>query len=178
MRIRGAVIGDVDAIHRLIQINAQRGLLLPRGPNSLYENLQSFILAEDEASQELLGVAALHVLWSDLAEVRSLAVDDRAKGLGVGRRLVQEVVERAARLGIEKVLSLTLQEEFFRKCGFEVVDKIQFPRKVWKDCLSCPKLQACDEVAMQINAFQATGVGKEPLPGAWPQALNDASSFA
>jgi len=178
MRIRGAVIQDVEAIHRLIQVNAQRGLLLPRGQNSLYENLQSLILAEDESTGELLGVAALHILWSDLAEVRSLAVDDHAKGLGVGRQLVHEVVRRAAELGIEKVLSLTLQVEFFRKCGFEVVDKIQFPRKVWKDCLSCPKLQACDEVAMQINAIEAMGLGEASVPERWASGLSDAASLA
>lgn len=155
MRIRGAVIQDVEAIHRLIQANAQRGLLLPRGHGSIYESLQSFFLAEAEDTGDLLGVAALHVLWADLAEVRSLAVADHARGLGVGRQLVQAVVLRAGRMGIEKVLSLTMQVEFFRKCGFEVVDKIAFPRKVWKDCLGCPKLQACDEVAMQIDALQA-----------------------
>ncbi len=178
MRIRGAVIQDVEAIHRLIQVNAQRGLLLPRGQNSLYENLQSLILAEAEPTGELLGVAALHILWSDLAEVRSLAVDDHAKGLGVGRRLVHEVVGRAAELGVEKVLSLTLQVEFFRKCGFEVVDKIQFPRKVWKDCLGCPKLQACDEVAMQINAFVAMGMANPSVAAKWAAGLDDVSSLA
>ncbi len=167
MRIRSAVIQDVDAVHRLIQINAQRGLLLPRGIGSLYENLQALVVAEDEESGEIMGVAALSILWKDLAEVRSLAVDDRVRGLGVGRQLVAEVVRRAAALGIEKVLSLTLQVEFFKKCGFELVDKIQFPRKVWKDCMSCPKLQACDEVAMQVNTFAVPALSALPA-SSWP----------
>ncbi len=175
MRIRTAVIEDVEAIHRLIQVNAQRGLLLPRGINSLYENLQGLVVAEDEESGEILGVAALSILWKDLAEVRSLAVDDRARGLGVGRQLVAEVVRRAAALGIEKVLSLTLQADFFKKCGFEMVDKIQFPRKVWKDCMSCPKLQACDEVAMQINTFAMQSVPALPAVP-WPSQEKVGSS--
>jgi amino-acid N-acetyltransferase len=165
MRIRSAVMQDIDAIQRLIQVNAQQGLLLPRGLSSLYESLQGFVVVYDEAGDDLMGTAALHILWKDLAEVRSLAVASHARGLGVGRMLVNDVVRRAALLGVEKVLSLTLQVDFFSKCGFEVVDKIQFPRKVWKDCLGCPKLQACDEVAMQINAFQAFGIPSETLPG-------------
>lgn len=163
MRIRDAVVGDVETIHRLIQVNARQGLLLPRDPGSLYENIQSLFVAEDEEFGRIVGVAALHVLWQDLAEVRSLAVAEEARGMGVGRTLVGEAVERAARLGIAKVLSLTMQVAFFEKCGFVVVDKIQFPRKVWKDCLGCPKLQACDEVAMTINALEATGRLASPV---------------
>ncbi len=163
MRIRDAVVDDIGTIHRLIQASARQGLLLPRDPGSLYENIQSLFVAEDEASHEIVGVAALHVLWQDLAEVRSLAVAEEARGMGVGRALVQEAVERAARLGIAKVLSLTMQVAFFEKCGFVIVDKIQFPRKVWKDCLGCPKLQACDEVAMTINALEVTGRVKAPV---------------
>lgn len=154
MEIRNAVMADIETIYALVERNSRRGILLPRSRASLQENVQSLFVASENGL--LVGVVALHVLASDLAEVRSLAVDPQAQGQGIGRKLVEFAVVHAARLGIENVLSLTYQVEFFRKCGFAVVDRLQFPQKVWKDCMNCPKMAACDEIAMQINAIAAT----------------------
>ncbi|MBX5466986.1 MAG: N-acetyltransferase [Firmicutes bacterium] len=151
MRIRSAVMADIDAIYALIEAQARRGILLPRSRASLCEHIQSLSVAEGEGGR-VVGVVALHVLDRDLAEVRSLAVADDHQGRGIGRALVEHAVRRAAALGIHRVLSLTVQVEFFRKCGFQPAQRLAFPQKVWKDCLNCPKLAACDEVAMQIDA--------------------------
>lgn len=166
-RIRSAVMADIDSVYALIEANARLGILLPRSKASLYENIQALSVAEDERGR-IVGVVALHVLDEDLAEVRSLAVARDQQGKGIGRQLVEHAVRRAAELGIARVLSLTYQVEFFRKCGFEVANRLAFPQKVWKDCLGCPKMAACDEVAMQINALAWVKQAEEPSSLPWP----------
>ncbi|KPV45291.1 N-acetyltransferase [Alicyclobacillus ferrooxydans] len=146
MRIRKATVEDVDPIQELIQQYAAIGLMLPRTAKSLYEHLQNFTVAEHDGI--IVGTVGLHVLWKDLAEVRSLAVSDTCHGQGIGRKLVEHAVHEAETLGIEQVLSLTYQTDFFTKLGFEVVQRDTLPRKVWKDCVICKKFDRCDEIAM------------------------------
>ncbi|MCK9906703.1 GNAT family N-acetyltransferase, partial [Frankia sp. Cpl3] len=100
--------------------------MLPRTKLSVCEHLQSFIVAYD--GQSVIGVAGLHILWEDLAEIRSLAIADSAKGMGVGKRLVLYLVEECKRLGINRALALTYQKDFFEKCGFRVVAKETLPQ--------------------------------------------------
>lgn len=146
MTIRHATMSDVDQMLEVINQYAQQGLMLPRTKLSVCENLQSFVVAHD--GQDVLGVAGLHILWEDLAEIRSLAIAENAKGMGVGKRLVLHLVEQCRYLGINRVLALTYQKEFFEKCGFHIVAKETLPQKVWKDCINCSKLPMCDEIAM------------------------------
>jgi amino-acid N-acetyltransferase len=149
LTIRQATMKDVDQMLEIINQYAQQGLMLPRTKLSVCEHLQSFIVAHDGSS--VIGVAGLHILWEDLAEIRSLAICESAKGMGVGKRLVQFLVEECKRLGINRVLALTYQKEFFEKCGFRVVAKETLPQKVWKDCINCSKLPVCDEIAMILQ---------------------------
>ncbi len=149
LTIRQAKIQDVDHMLAIINGYAQQGLMLPRTKLSVCEHLQSFIVAHD--GQKVVGVAGLHILWEDLAEIRSLAIAESAKGLGVGKRLVLSLVDECKRLGIKRALALTYQKEFFLKCGFQVVAKESLPQKVWKDCINCSKLPFCDEIAMIRN---------------------------
>lgn len=146
MRFRKAVMDDTEQIFHLIQMNADLGLLLPRPRISIYENLQSLTVIEEDG--RVIGVGGLHILWRDLAEIRSLAIVPDKKGKGLGRELVSLLVKEAHHLGIPRVLSLTYQVDFFRKCGFEIVQKETLPHKVWKDCLNCSKFPTCDETAM------------------------------
>jgi amino-acid N-acetyltransferase len=146
MIIRRATMKDVDQMLEIINQYAQQGLMLPRTKLSICENLQSFVVAFD--GQEVIGVAGLHILWEDLAEIRSLAIAESAKGMGVGKRLVLHLVDQCRELGIKRVLALTYQKDFFEKCGFYVVAKETLPQKVWKDCINCSKLPMCDEIAM------------------------------
>ncbi|EJY54415.1 GCN5-related N-acetyltransferase [Alicyclobacillus hesperidum URH17-3-68] len=146
MEIRKATSTDVEEMQQLIQQFADIGLMLPRTIKSLCEHLQCFTVAVEDG--KVIGVAGLHVLWTDLAEIRSLAVAPEAHGRGVGRQMVTALLQEAEHLGIAQVLSLTYQTGFFEKLDFHIVRKESLPHKVWKDCIYCNKFYHCDEVAM------------------------------
>src|SRR2546430_17195335 len=112
----------------------------------LFESLRDFAVYEE--NREVLGCVALSIIWADLTEVRSLAVEQNQRGKGIGSKLVQWCIGEARRLGIRKLMSLTYEQRFFEKLGFEVVPKESLPLKVWSDCVRCPKDEGCDEIAM------------------------------
>ena len=120
--------------------------MLFRSLADIYENLQTFIVAELDS--KVVGCCALEVIWSDLAEIKSLAIDEAYKGKGIGSGLVAAAVEQAVKLGVPKVFALTLEPVFFEKTGFEIVEKETLPMKVWSDCARCSKQQNCDEIAV------------------------------
>jgi amino-acid N-acetyltransferase len=146
MNIRGAKISDAKAIHALIGSYAERDRMLFRSLADIYENLQTFTVAELDGC--VVGCCALEIIWADLAEIKSLAVNGANRQAGIGKALVGAALEQATRLGIPKVFALTLEPEFFIKSGFEVVEKDALPMKVWSDCARCPKQQNCDETAV------------------------------
>jgi amino-acid N-acetyltransferase len=146
MNVRSANVDDVKAINGLINTYAERDQMLFRSLADIYANLQTFLVAEQDG--EIVGCCALEVIWSDLAEVKSLAVEENYKGKGVGSSLVNAAVEKAKLLSVPKVFGLTLKPEFFEKLGFKAVDKNELPMKVWSDCARCPKQQNCDETAV------------------------------
>ncbi len=144
--IRPATIHDVPRIAQIINSHAELGKMLFKSYADLYENLRDFAVHEDNGS--LLGCCALSIIWADLAEVRSLAVDDKSRGRGIGSQLVQWSIAEARRLQIRKLMTLTYEQRFFEKQGFVVVEKETLPLKVWTDCVKCPKNANCDEIAM------------------------------
>ncbi len=146
MPVRKAKIGDIRLVHRLINEFAKKGEMIPRSLNDLYENIRD-IFVYDEGG-EIKGVCALHILWEDLAEVRSLAVKREVQGLGIGGLLVKTCLREAKRLGIRRVFALTYHPDFFKKFGFVVIDKARLPQKIWGECLRCPKFPECDETAV------------------------------
>src|SRR5690242_10670183 len=115
----------------------------------LFESLRDFAVYEENG--QVLGCVALSIIWADLTEVRSLAVEQNQRGKGIGSKLVGWCVEEARRLGIRKLMSLTYEQRFFEKLGFEVVPKESLPLKVWSDCVRCPKNENCDEIAMVLE---------------------------
>lgn len=146
MNVRSANVSDVKAIHALINAYAERDQMLFRSMADIFKNLQTFSVVEDEG--EVIGCCALEVIWSDLAEIKSLAVDEHHKGMGAGSMLVNSAVEQARDMKVPKVFGLTLKPEFFEKLGFEVISKDLLPMKVWSDCARCPKQSECDEIAV------------------------------
>ena len=146
MNVRSAKTSDVKAINSLISSYAERDRMLFRSMADIFENLQTFSVAEGEG--EIVGCCALEVVWADLAEVKSLVVDGANKGKGIGRLLVDAAIEQARLLEVPKVFALTLEPEFFEKLGFEVVDMNTLPMKVWSDCARCSKQDDCDEIAV------------------------------
>ena len=146
MQIYNAVTGDVKDIHALIQIYAEKGLVLPRSLLSIYQHLQCMYVVKEK--NKIVGVAGLHILGHDLGEIRSLVVSPDHMGKGIGRMLVNHIINEASRLGVKRLISFTYQIEYFKKCGFEIAEKETLPEKVWIDCVNCPKLDCCDETAM------------------------------
>lgn len=149
MEFRKARFSDVEQIHKLVNDYAAEGLMLARARNVLYETLREFILAEDDG--KIVGVGALHLIWDSLAEVRTMAVAPTYKGQGVGRQIVEQLLEEGRELGVTQIFALTYQPGFFAKLGFHEVPKEELPHKVWKECINCPKFPNCDETAVTIN---------------------------
>ncbi|HEX40690.1 MAG TPA: N-acetyltransferase [Phycisphaerales bacterium] len=145
-RIRPAKVADARAVHALINAYAERDRMLFRSLADIYENLQTFLVAEVDTT--VVGCCALEVVWADLAEIKSLAVDPSHRNKGIGKALVAAAVEQARCLGVPRVFALTLEEEFFVRLGFDTVDMEKLPMKVWSDCARCPKQQNCDEIAV------------------------------
>jgi amino-acid N-acetyltransferase len=146
--IRPATIHDVPSIQAIINSHAELGRMLFKSYAQLFEDLRDFAVYADDATGNVLGCTALTIIWADLAEVRSLAVDEAARGRGIGRKLVEWCVEEARRLQIRRIFALTYEQVFFEKLGFEVVQKEALPLKVWSDCVRCPKNDNCDEIAV------------------------------
>ncbi|MEW6001844.1 MAG: N-acetyltransferase [Nitrospirota bacterium] len=149
MKIRKANISDLKEVHKLINDFAKKELMIPRSLNELYENLRDFLICEDGGN--ICGVCALHIMWEDLGEIRSLAVNKNYQKRGIGKNLVKQCLKEAKTLGLKSVFALTYQPEFFKKIGFVHIDKASLPQKIWGDCLRCPRFPQCDEVALIIN---------------------------
>jgi amino-acid N-acetyltransferase len=150
---RKAKMSDVENLHQLITDFATRGFMLPRSRNTLYEALREFTIIEDRG--ELVGTGALHIIWEDLAEIRALAIKEEYHRQGIGKQLIERLLQEARDLDVHRVFALTYQVEFFKKCGFKEVDKDGMPHKIWKECIDCPKFPNCDEVAMAVNLSDA-----------------------
>ncbi len=151
MTVTKARIEDVPQIHKLVNEFANRGDMLPRALSQIYENLRDYVVIRD--GDRVVGCAALHVSWMDLAEIRSLAVDEREQRVGRGAALVESCMEEARSLGLPRVFCLTRQPEFFAKQGFEPIDRAQLPHKIWAECYYCPKFPDCDEFALVRDAM-------------------------
>ena len=145
--IRKARMSDVKGIHQMIAEYAKKGDMLPRPLADIYENLRDYFVFLG-GDGELLGSAAIHIMWEDLAEVRSLAVREGRMRRGIGTQLVESCISEAIVLGIGRVFALTYKPAFFEKLGFHIVDKAELPQKIWTDCLKCSKFPDCDEVAL------------------------------
>lgn len=147
--IRKAQMGDVKDIQKLLTGFASRGDMLSRSLSELYESLRDFYVAVED--DRLLGAAALHIVWDDLAEVRSVAVSEETGRRGIGSLLVQACIAEAREIGLGRIFCLTYKPDFFAKFGFRLVDKSELPHKVWGDCIKCVKFPDCDENAMILD---------------------------
>jgi len=144
--IRAATVRDVPRVAEIINSHAELGRMLFKSYAQLYEDLRDFAVYEKDG--RVVGCCGLAIIWADLTEIRSLAVDDAFRGQGIGRRLTEWAVDEARRLQIRRIMSLTYEQAFFEKLGFEVVNKDALPLKVWSDCVKCPKRDGCDVIAM------------------------------
>lgn len=144
--IEKAKMPDIPQIHQLINYYADKGEMLARPLSELYENIRDFFVVRE--GERVVGCAALHVCWADLAEIKSVAVVEDSRGEGVGSSLVKACLKEAIALGIPTVFCLTYRPQFFEQHSFTQVDKMELPRKVWGECYRCPKFPDCDEIAL------------------------------
>ncbi len=151
MQFKKATIKDARAIHSLINKFAKREDMLPRSLNEIYENLRDFFICVNNGS--IIAAAALHILWEDLAEIRSVAVEKKYQGMGIGKKLINRSLKEAKFLGIKKVFALTYYPDYFRELGFADIDKNELPQKIWGECLKCHKFPECDESAVIKELF-------------------------
>ncbi|MFN7996184.1 MAG: N-acetyltransferase [Bryobacteraceae bacterium] len=144
--VRKAGMQDIQPILDLINGYAAKGVMLPRTELDVSEDIRDFTVIL--SGGKLLGCGALHFYSPIMGEIRSLAVAESAKTLGIGRRLIEALVQEATTYSLDAVFAFTYVAEFFRKMGFQQVERGELPLKAWKDCLRCSKFQCCDEIAV------------------------------
>jgi len=144
--VEKARINDVTQMHKLINYFADRDEMLARSLSEIYENIRDYFVVRE--GERVIACAALHVSWSDLAEIKSLAVAEDSQEQGIGAQLVEACLREAKELGIITAFCLTYKPGFFEQCGFSQVEKTELPHKVWGECYRCPKFPNCDEVAL------------------------------
>ncbi len=147
--IRKAELRDVPTLLKLINGYAEKRLLLPRTFTDLCERIGEFTVAEEGG--HVVACGALKVYDAKIAEIRSLCVEGGRKSSGLGRTITERLLEEAQRRRLKTVFALTVAPEFFLKCGFREGPRENFPMKIWRDCLLCPKLLNCDEKTMTID---------------------------
>jgi amino-acid N-acetyltransferase len=155
--VEKAKIGDVPQIHQLVNYFAGKGEMLARPLSEIYENIRDYFVVR--RGKKIIACVSLHVSWSDLAEVKALAVRENDQKKGLGAQLVEACLKEAEELDIPIVFCLTYKPDFFEKQGFVRVDKMKLPRKVWSECFHCPKFPDCDEVALFYTIKEGAYLG-------------------
>ncbi|MDR1940767.1 MAG: N-acetyltransferase [Endomicrobium sp.] len=149
INIRPAKVSDVKTIHKIVEYYADNKEMLHRSLNSIYENIQEYIVAEENG--EVIACGALHVAWEDLAEVKALAVAPEHRRKKLGTKIVHKLQENAKELGVTKVFSLSFKPNFFIKLGYSVIPKESLPHKIWSECINCHLFPDCGEVPLLLS---------------------------
>jgi len=149
--IRKATLKDIKPIHKLISEQAKTGNLISRAISELYSQVRDFVVRTEDGSNNVIGCGALHIVWEDLAEIRSLAVRTEYQGKGIGSELVRVLLDESRGMKINRVFVLTDRTRLFERLGFSQIDKNMLPHKIWADCIHCNKFPECDEVAMAVS---------------------------
>lgn len=151
-RIRNARLADATAISKITESYAGQGIMLKRPVENIIEDIRNFFVAEYQG--RVVGCCAVAFYTERLAEIRSLAVLEEFKRTGIGRLLVEKAEVVLTEEGVREVFVLTLNPGFFGRLGYTEIEKEYFPQKIWRDCTNCPKLMACDEIAMVKRLHQ------------------------
>jgi amino-acid N-acetyltransferase len=150
--LRKARVGDVKTIHRMINLSSGKGEILPRSLMDIYGSLRDFFIYYDEKEKVVAGICAMNIIWENLAEIRSLYVEDKYRGQGIAKKLVEGCISEAITLGFYRMFTLTNRPDFFKRLGFKEVDRSTLSEKIWSDCFRCSKYpDYCDEVAMVVE---------------------------
>jgi amino-acid N-acetyltransferase len=150
--LRKAQVSDVKTIHRMINQSSGKGEILPRSLMDIYGSLRDFFIYFDENEKAVAGICAMNIIWDNLAEIRSLYVEEKYRRQGIARKLVEGCISEAITLGFYRMFTLTNRPEFFKRLGFKEVDRSSLSEKIWADCFRCSKYpDYCDEVAMIVE---------------------------
>jgi amino-acid N-acetyltransferase len=154
LTLRRARVSDVEEILALVNSYASSNLMLPRGPEYLYENIRDFVVVEADvgrAPPRIVACGSLHVLWEDIAEIRSLATHPQFQHRGLASQIVRYLVGEGRKVGIKKVFAFSTMGGIFEKLGFKPKRKEELPSKVWGECIRCPKYFCCDETGFILD---------------------------
>ncbi|MDR3178050.1 MAG: N-acetyltransferase [Campylobacteraceae bacterium] len=147
---RKATLNDVLKMQEFMKEEIQNGIILPRSNDEVATNIRSYTLAVDD--DEIVGLSALHIHALYFAEIRSIVVDKRLRGKGIGKKIVEILLEEGRNLGIKQVFTLTYQKGFFLKLSFKEISKESLPlSKIWADCIRCKHFPICDEISLIID---------------------------
>ena len=146
LKIRAAKVQDVKQIQKIIEFYADNKEMLHRSLNSIYENIQEYVVVENEG--KIIACGALHVSWEDLAEVKALAVSKNFARQGIGRKIVKTLEKNAMKLGIYSTFALSFKPEFFKKLGYEIISREVLPQKIWSECINCHLFPDCGEIQL------------------------------
>jgi amino-acid N-acetyltransferase len=133
IEVRPARTSDIKAIHKLIVDFASGGRMLQKETVTLYESVQEFMVAVEDG--QVVGCGALHVLWEDLAEVRSVAITETLRGNGIGNQILERIIDRARELGLSRIFCLTFETKFFGRHGFEEIQGTPVEPEVYAQLL-------------------------------------------
>jgi len=173
INVRQARLTDVTRMMPLLNEYAQQAEILPRSEDDVYRSIREWVVVE--VDHKIVGMGSLLIMWQDLAEIRSLVVSPDYQGMGIGRQVVEMLLNEARALAVGRVFALTRKPGFFLKLGFELTRIEKLPRKVVRDCVFCPKFHACDEVAVllplngktasnEVSSGEFSQNGTESLP--------------
>jgi amino-acid N-acetyltransferase len=150
--LRKARVGDVKTIHRIINMSSDKGEILPRSLMDIYGSLRDFFIYFDEEEKAVAGICAMNIIWENLAEIRSLYIEEKYRRQGIAKKLVEGCISEAITLGFYRMFTLTNRPDFFERLGFKEVDRSTLSEKIWSDCFRCSKYpDYCDEVAMVVE---------------------------
>ena len=150
--LRKARIDDVKTMHRMINVSSGKGEILPRSLMDIYGSLRDFFIYYDENEQAIAGICAMNIIWDNLAEIRSLYVEEGYRRQGIAKKLVEACISEAITIGLFRIFTLTNSPGFFKRLGFKEVDRSTLSEKIWSDCFRCSKYpDYCDEVAMIVE---------------------------
>jgi amino-acid N-acetyltransferase len=153
--ISKARLNEIPEIHRLLAEYSGQWNILPRSLAELYSFVRDFFVYREDGRGPILGIAALHVFWEDLGEIRSLMVIPAHQGRGIGTRLVQSCLEEARTLGLKHIFVLTDRLDFFQRFGFREFPREKLHPRIWADCVQCLKFPHCDEIPMVLNLLES-----------------------
>ena len=147
IELKKAKLSDIPSMQELIKKEVQEGIILKRSDDEVATNIRSYVLAYKD--NKLIGYGALHIHSPTLSEVRSLIVSEDARGMGVGKKIVNFCINEAKELGVKEILALTYIADFFKKLGFKEIEKEKIPdHKIWLDCVKCIHFPICNEISL------------------------------